>query len=103
MFNRECPAFGNTLLGAVLLTNSNKMNASEKAKELFEQANYLDHPSNGVYTMTHNQRKQVAIRIAKEVLATLDSPPIRNGNENHMLWKATVDYWNDVLFACGVL
>jgi len=79
------------------------MNASEKAKELYEQANYLDHPLNGVYTMTHNQRKQVAIRIAKEVLATLDSQPIRNGNENHMLWKATVDYWNDVLFACGVL
>ncbi len=25
MFNRECPAFGNTLLGAVLLTNTNKM------------------------------------------------------------------------------
>ena len=25
MFNRECPAFGNTLLGAVLLTKSNKM------------------------------------------------------------------------------
>jgi len=42
LFNRECPAFGNTLLGAVLLTNSNKMNAKglksvltkiEKSKE----------------------------------------------------------------------
>jgi hypothetical protein len=87
----------------VLLTNLKNMNASEKAKELYEQANYLDHSSNGVYTMTHNQRKHVAIRISKEVLATLDSPPIRNGQENHMLWKATVDYWNDVLFACGVL
>ena len=30
MFNRECPAFGNTLLGAVLLTNSNKMEIVKK-------------------------------------------------------------------------
>ena len=104
-FNREpvLRHYAKPLLGAVLLTKLDKMNASEKAKELYEQANYLDHPSSGVYTMTHNQRKQVAIRIAKEVLATLDSPPIRNGNENHTLWKATVDYWSDVLFACGVL
>lgn len=38
LFNRECPAFGNTLLGAVLLTNSNKMNDKilERLKEEFD-------------------------------------------------------------------
>jgi len=30
MINRECPAFGNTLLGAVILTNSNKMDIVKK-------------------------------------------------------------------------
>ena len=36
MFNRECPAFGNTLLGAVLLTNLNKMNITLKRNYGFE-------------------------------------------------------------------
>lgn len=76
------------------------MKASEKAVQLYEQADHLDNPSNGIYSMTHHQKKQVAISIAKEVLETLNSPPIRNGNENHTLWKATVEYWNDVLFSC---
>lgn len=34
--NRECPAFGNTLLGAVLLTNLNKMNITLKRNYGFE-------------------------------------------------------------------
>lgn len=41
MFNRECPAFSNTLLGAVLLTNSNKMSETKfNYKAVGEISNY---------------------------------------------------------------
>jgi hypothetical protein len=40
LFNRECPAFGNTLLGAVLLTNSNKMEKKYVVKDFEAQTYY---------------------------------------------------------------
>jgi hypothetical protein len=38
--------------------------------------------------------KQCAIIACDEVLACLNSPPIKT---EHMLWKATNAYWQDVL------
>lgn len=43
---------------------------------------------------TDGEAKQCAIIACNEVLACLNSPPIKT---EHMLWKATNDYWQDVL------
>jgi hypothetical protein len=83
------------------------MNPQEKAKELVEK--YLNTAINFPYIdtedgqcvvagyMTYESAIKCAINEVDGILKVLNSPPIRYGQENHMLWKATVDYWNQVL------
>ena len=66
----------------------------EKAEDLFYKM-----LKNSISTSDKSalfRAKQNALIAVDEVLETLDSPPIRTGNESHMLWKATVDYWKEV-------
>ena len=70
------------------------MTPKEKTEDLFYKM-----LKNSISTSDESalfRAKQNALIAVDEVLETLDSPPIRTGNENHMLWKATVDYWQEV-------
>lgn len=70
------------------------MEAKEKAEELVLK--YLKIDNNTKEWFNKYIAKQCALIAVDEVLETLDSPPIRTGNESHMLWKGTVDYWQEV-------
>lgn len=72
------------------------MTPKEKAEELVNKMYHTDDTDYTDYVMTFAHAQQCALIAVDEILETLDSPPIRTGNESHMLWKATVDYWQQV-------
>lgn len=67
------------------------MTPKEKAKELYDNF-YELYPEQDAQFIA----KECALIAVDEILETLDSPPIKTGNESHMLWKATVDYWKEL-------
>jgi hypothetical protein len=72
MFNRECPAFGNTLLGAVLLTNTNKMEEVKLSNGMMVlKSNYIklktkDLKEFGYTNLTENEVAEQVEKILKK-------------------------------------
>ena len=74
------------------------MTPKEKAEELVSR--YRKEILKGKYHINgfviEELAEESALIAVDEIIETLNSPPIRQGNENHMLWKATLNYWEQV-------
>lgn len=77
------------------------MTPEEKAQEILSNYSFVEYDQNNgvkIHNDTlHAAKKQCAIICVEQILQVLNSPPIKSGNENHMLWKSQVDYYQQVM------